>query len=220
MAELTRRELVLALASVPAGPCPPGQHLVRLAGVDLNGLDLRGLNLAHADLAGANLRGCDLSDARLTGCDFAGADLTGATLRGVFAEAASFAGATLVAVDFRHSERDLFFGTSLAGADFRGADLSDAILAGADLCGADLRDALLERVDFTGARLDARTRLSVAAPRCDVARTPPDEFTVAVGLPPRLLAEMDLAGGGTPPPRPDPARRPARTAPAETRAAA
>ena len=176
MAELTRRELVLALASVPNVACRAPHHLIRLAGVDLSGLNLRGLNLAHADLAGADLRGCELSDARLYECDLSGADLTDAVLRGVYAEGASFVASKLVRADFRHSERNLFYGTSLAGADFRGADLADGVLAGADLCGADFRDAALARVDFRGARLDRRTRFSCPTPCCDVPRQRPADY--------------------------------------------
>ena len=129
MAEMTRKELVLALAAVPDVACRKPGHLVRLAGVDLSGLDLRGLNLAHADLAGADLRGCDLSDARLVEADLCGADLTGAVLRGVFAEGATFVDARLSGADFRPSRRNLFYGTHLTGANFEGADLGRAASA-------------------------------------------------------------------------------------------
>ena len=173
MAELTRRELILALAAVPNVDCRPPHHLVRLAGVDLSGLDLRGLNLAHADLAGADLRGCDLTDARLYESDLSGADLTGAVLRGVYAERASFVAALLAGADFRRSERNLFYGTCLSGADFRGADLRDARFAGADLCGADFRDGRLAGADFYLAKLDRHTRFSGPPPCCEPVRHPP-----------------------------------------------
>jgi hypothetical protein len=162
MAELTRKELILILASVPHLVCRKPDHLLRLAGVDLSGLDLRGLNLAHADLAGADLRGCDLSDARLTEADLSGANLTDADLRGVYAEGATFVDAVLVRADFRKSDRDLFYGTHLAGADFQGADLTDARLDGVQLWGARFGEANLARANLRGARMNEQTVLAGA----------------------------------------------------------
>lgn len=162
MAEITRRELVLILAAVPHVVCRRPEHLIRLAGVDLSGLDLRGLNLAHADLSGANLRGCDLTDARLSDADLSGADLTDAILRGVYADGATFTDAILVRVDFRTSERDLYYGTHLMGADFEGADLTDACFAGAELGAAKFAGARVRGADFRGARMDGRTELNGA----------------------------------------------------------
>ena len=91
MAEMTRRELVLALDSVPNVACRAPHHLIRPAGVELSGLNLRGLDLAHADLAGTDLRAFDLSDAVLAGADPCGAD---------------FRDATLARVDFRGARLD------------------------------------------------------------------------------------------------------------------
>ena len=126
MAELTRKDVLLVLAAVPTFECRRGEHRVRLAGIDLSELDLHGLNLAHADLAGSDLRACNLTDCRLSDADFSKADLTDAVLRGVYAEGATFVEAKLVRADFRSSSRDLFYGTHLNGADFEGADLTDA----------------------------------------------------------------------------------------------
>ena len=154
MAEITRKELVLIIAAA--------DRRVRLAGVDLSGLDLRGLHLAHADLAGADLRGCDLSDANLFQADLTCADLTDAMLRGVFADEACFIDAKLERVDFRRSERDLFHGTHLAGANFEGADLTDAWLTGAHLWGASFRRAVLLGTDFTAARMNEYTLITDA----------------------------------------------------------
>ena len=162
MAEITRRELILVLAAVPHVACRKPDHLVRLAGVDLSGLDLHGLNLAQADLAGADLRGCDLSDARLAEADLSGADLTDAVLRGVWAEGATWTDARVVRADFRKSRRDLFYGTHLLGADFQGADLTDARLTGAHLWGARFNEANLTRADLRGARMNEQTVLSGA----------------------------------------------------------
>jgi len=136
MAELTRKEVILIVAGAPDVICQRSEHRVCLAGVDLSGLDLRGLNLAHADLAGADLRACDLSDARLFEADLSSADLTDALLCGVYADGATFVAARLVRADFRKSRRDLFYGTHLIGADFRGADVTEARFDGARLSGA------------------------------------------------------------------------------------
>ncbi|HZL34782.1 MAG TPA: pentapeptide repeat-containing protein [Tepidisphaeraceae bacterium] len=162
MAEITRKELILLLAAVPDRACGKNEKLIRLAGVDLSGLDLSGLNLSHADFAGANLRGCDLSDACLRHCDFSRADLTGAILRGVHGEQAIFMDAALPGADFRASERDVFYGTHLAGANFQGADLTDAVLAGASLEGADFEDAVLIRANLTECGIDDCTNFERA----------------------------------------------------------
>ena len=74
MAEITRRELVLAL--IGAGDHP------RLRGLDLSDLDMTGLNLNGAVLSGANLRGADLSYASLRGASWRRPDLLGPYLRG------------------------------------------------------------------------------------------------------------------------------------------
>jgi uncharacterized protein YjbI with pentapeptide repeats len=118
MAELTRKEVILVLATAPDMGGRRSEHRVCLAGVDLSGLDLRGLNLAHADLAGAGMQGCDLSDARLFEADLSSADLTDALLCGVYADGATFVAARLLRADFRKSPRDLFYGTHLIGAHF------------------------------------------------------------------------------------------------------
>ncbi len=161
MAELTRKEVVLILAGVSETARPRrGEHLLRLAGVDLSGLNLRGLNFAHADLAGADLRGCDLRDARLFEADLSSSDLRDANLRGVYADGATFVDACLQAADFRPSERDLFYGTHLRGADFTGADLTDGNLESAHLWDARFQGAKLLRTRFARARMNARTHFT------------------------------------------------------------
>jgi len=144
MAELTRKEVILVLAAAPDMGGRRSEHRVCLAGVDLSGLDLRGLNLAHADLAGADMRGCDLSDARLFEADLSSSDLTDALLCGIYGDGATFVAARLVRADFRKSRRDLFYGTHLIGADFRGADLTDARFEGALLTGAQFHESVVD----------------------------------------------------------------------------
>ena len=56
MAEITRKELILALAAVPLGRDETDSRCRgRLAGVNLSGLDLSGLDLSWIDLCRANL---------------------------------------------------------------------------------------------------------------------------------------------------------------------
>ena len=73
MAEITRKELILALVAA---------DYPRLSGVDLSGLDMRGLHLERASFLGANLSGADLRGARLKLARFQGADLSDADLTG------------------------------------------------------------------------------------------------------------------------------------------
>jgi hypothetical protein len=157
MAEISRKELILLIASVPHIDCGKSDHLIRLAGVDLSNLDLTGLNLAKADLAGANLRGCNLTDANLSAAELSSADLTDAVLRGVFAEGATLLDATLARADFRESERNCFYGTHFMGANFDGADLTDARLCRVRLSGARFCQSILCRADFTRARVNKNT---------------------------------------------------------------
>ncbi len=162
MAELSRKDLILLIATVPTTGCQTPHQLIRLAGVDLSGLDLSGLNLSHADLAGANLRGCDLTDANLAESDLSHADLTEAVLRGIFAEGATFLDAKLIRVDFRPSVRDTFCGTQLVNTDFQGADLTGARLSRTFLQGARFSDATLTGADLSYAHVDRSTRFDRA----------------------------------------------------------
>ncbi len=157
MAEITRKDLILMIASVASIPCRKPHFLLRLAGFDLSGLDLNGLNLAFADLAGANLRGCDLTDANLAESDLSHADLTDAILRGVYAESAVFTQANLTRADFRKSQRDRFYGTNVMWADFQGADCTSAKFSGLRLCGVNFNDSILAATDFTAARINQHT---------------------------------------------------------------
>jgi uncharacterized protein YjbI with pentapeptide repeats len=182
MSEITRREVVLMLAGVPHIACGAGEHRIRLAGVDLSGLDLRALNLAYADFAGADLRGCDLSDARLYGCDFSGADLTGAILRGVYAERAVFAGACLRNADFRPSARNLFFGTNLICADFQSADLLGTSFDGADLAGAVFDDENFPYLDMSAKAAGAQTANESGYDDIETLRITPSHARIQRGI--------------------------------------
>ena len=84
-----------------------------LAGVDLQGAHLRGIDLVSADLNDANLSDADLSNANLLDANLRGAELSNADL----------------------SDADLKY------ADLIEADLSNASLNGADLSDANLSNA-------------------------------------------------------------------------------
>ena len=89
-----------------------GGKRAELEGVDLREVNLSKANLSGADLSKANLSGADLGKANLSGADLGEADLYGANL----------SGADL-------GEADLY-GAELGGADLSGADLSGANLGG------------------------------------------------------------------------------------------
>ena len=63
MAEITRKELVLALIGVSIEGNP------RLRGLDLSGLDMNGLNLIGADLCKTDLHKANLRGANLRGAN-------------------------------------------------------------------------------------------------------------------------------------------------------
>ena len=93
---------------------------------DLEGLDLREINLMRRDLSHANIREADLEGANLQGATLTGANLAQANLRGA----------------------------DLRGADLRNVDLSDANLQGAILSEADLKGVDLYRANLKGATIE------------------------------------------------------------------
>ena len=100
-----------------SGAVGPG---AALNGAFLNGADLRGMDLRNTNFMGAYLSGCDLSGAVLDGTRFVGADLRFAKMQGCRCIATRFTG------------------SQLQQADFRAADLTEAILDGAEsIQGAD-----------------------------------------------------------------------------------
>jgi len=150
-----------------------------IAGASVEGIDLTNVDLSMTDISGINV----FDRAVLINATFpAGADLIDASFKDADVSRSSIAGANLERADFTGASlyRTDFTGTVLREANFRRADLDDAILNGANLQGAnlvsadfseidfeinpnfrgaDLRNAnflraTLNGVDFTGARLD------------------------------------------------------------------
>ncbi|CAB0970284.1 pentapeptide repeat-containing protein [Corynebacterium diphtheriae] len=97
------------------------------------------------NLQGANLRFVDLCGADLQAADLRGADLRGATLQGADLRFADLRFADLRGANLR--------GDDLRGANLRFANLRDAGLRGANLWGANLRDAGLRGANLWGANL-------------------------------------------------------------------
>ncbi len=156
-------------------------HGIGLSGNDMKGWNLSGQNLSGARLGGyfdpllygfdANLTNADLSDASVTGADFTGSggliqaqlastasyqakDLHGIRLGSINMTGWDFSGQNLAGASFV-----MWYGsfpsvpTTLAGANFRGANLADANLSGALVTGAnfDAADTRGASLDLTGA---------------------------------------------------------------------
>jgi uncharacterized protein YjbI with pentapeptide repeats len=116
---------------------------------DLQGSDLRRVELPNGCLVGAKLTGAKLDDANLAGADLTRADLSGAQLSETVLRGAILREARL--------NEAVFYKTNLRKADLtsaeglRGAALFDAFMEGAILDKVDLRDSKLPRTRLRGA---------------------------------------------------------------------
>ncbi|WP_299589451.1 pentapeptide repeat-containing protein [uncultured Tateyamaria sp.] len=108
---------------------------IDLRGSNLQGLDLRRLNFAHANFDGAYLQGSDLSDCNMVRCSFKEAKLQLAV-----AQRATFVEAN-------------FFSARLQNADFRRANLTSAALKNARCQQIDLRHAILRKAKLVHTKL-------------------------------------------------------------------
>lgn len=124
------RAASLKEAVVAAAKQPP----LALAGANLRGADLSGLELSEGVFSGTDLRGANLRGAKLSNVSFGGANLRGADLRD----------AVLVCTKFYDSSP----GADLADADLRGAQLYGVNLEHANLHGAKLEGIRLSQVGF------------------------------------------------------------------------
>jgi uncharacterized protein YjbI with pentapeptide repeats len=139
MAEITRKELILALATHSCRRKKHGDG-ANLVGVDLSGLDLRGLDISHCDLSRANLRRCNLTGVSAIMTVFVHSDLTGANLTRAEFESCHFQSSSLSRAN-------------LTGATLTGVDLESSDLSGANLTGAKAIGVSFGWVDFRGAKL-------------------------------------------------------------------
>lgn len=152
-------------------------ELAQVMGVKLNldGMDLRGVEFIELDLSGTSFAGanlhmavfeecncdsCDFSkamlhSAELDNCDFRGASFEGADLSGAFALVNDFTGA-----NFRKAK--LFMAnlgsSNLTGADFRGANLTHTNFQYTNIKDADFTGTDVASAKFSDAFTDPRTR--------------------------------------------------------------
>lgn len=123
---------------------PLAQFTLNLDKVDLAGVQLRGATLVGASLRGSRFYGPG-DDGRWGTFDDWVADLSGADLK-----EADLAGAFLSHVRLKRSN---LMRSNLQKADLVGAQLTGANLSSADLSRANLERAILEQASFTGADL-------------------------------------------------------------------
>jgi len=136
-ADYTVRQLTEALFSARAD-----------APLDLSGKDLRLLDLSDIDFKRSRLVGADLTGVDLTAANLSGADLTRARLDRATVVRADFSSARLRGASLRNPTVFSDLNIDLADAPrFRNADLSGAQIAarldGADFRGADLTRAVI-----------------------------------------------------------------------------
>lgn len=121
-----------------------------LRNTNLTGARLTDANLAGADLRGANLTAADLRDADLTAARLEGANLTGADLREATLTGVTLTDTTLTGVNFQDAVMN---GVNLSGVNLSGVNLRRAFLLAANLEGANLSGATLSEAEMAGANL-------------------------------------------------------------------
>ncbi len=173
-ADFTARQVTETFYKATTG-APPD-----FSGRDLSFLDLAGLDFKGAMLSGANLYGSDLTKANLKDSNLSGVMLDRAAIVSADFSGANLEGASLlrpsinVALDRNPRDAPKFADANLRGiriaammdgADFRGADMTDAHLGpydlradmssmpGSILRGSDFSGAILRRADLMWAKL-------------------------------------------------------------------
>lgn len=142
-----------------------------LAGIDLSGANLEGVDFSRADLDGANLRGANLKNANLQSAslrqaNLEGADLSNARLHKADLEGARLSGATLDRAELELAE---LVEAVLENAKLRGARLVSANLEEANLSGAVLEDAELRGAQAAGATFARASLCRANLVRADLA---------------------------------------------------
>lgn len=162
--DVTAKQITQALHEPTNGKLPDysdkNLSFLDLANIDFKGAKLARADLYGADLTGASLKGSDLSGVRLDRATVLNADFSGANLQG----ASILRPAVNVSLDRNRAEAPKFAGANLRGirmtammdgADFRGADLTDAKLGPheprADI--SSMPASLMRGSDFSGATL-------------------------------------------------------------------
>lgn len=121
---------------------------------ELEGADLRDLDLTYRDLSGAWLFDVNARGQNFTGVNLANAKMNDADMSWSKFHKANLRNAFLVETNLSDTD---FTGADLRGANFRGADLSSAKFSGAKLEGADFTDAKLAGANFIGVELNGVT---------------------------------------------------------------
>ena len=123
-----------------------------LTNATIAGASVRGINLTNVDLSATDISGISVFDkAVLINVTFpAGADLIDASFKDADVSRSSIIGANLERADFTGSSlyRADLTGAVLREANFKRADMDDAILDGANLQGANLVSADFSEIDF------------------------------------------------------------------------
>tara|TARA_B110000008_G_scaffold50797_1_gene49734 strand:- start:75 stop:1739 length:1665 start_codon:yes stop_codon:yes gene_type:complete len=118
---------------------------------DLSNSILSGANLRNANLSGANLSGVDLSNQDLTGTILTNSNLSRTNLDGIILNNKDLTGVNLSGVDLRNKR---LIGVNLSKVDLRHKDLTGVNLSGVDLSNQDLTGTILINSNLSGVNLD------------------------------------------------------------------
>ncbi|WIY23592.1 pentapeptide repeat-containing protein [Parasedimentitalea psychrophila] len=132
----------------------PSAITIDLRGANLQGFDLKRLELSESNFSHAKMQGADLSWAEMPGANLSNAEMQGADLSWAKMQGANLRGAEMQGADLSNAEMQ---GANLRRAEMQGADLSEATLKGADLSRAEM-----QRANLSGAEMDERTSLTTA----------------------------------------------------------
>ncbi|WP_039917809.1 pentapeptide repeat-containing protein [Cellvibrio mixtus] len=129
--------------------------------IDLDGIELVGVNLDEYDLSKVSLR-----NSHITQCSFKGADLIQTNLQYSFLQNNDFSHAKLIAANLGNTDMSgsILFMTNMLTAntrnarleniDFRGHDISGLMLREVSLAGSNLEGQQLARVDLSNSNLE------------------------------------------------------------------
>ena len=133
---------------------------VRLSGANMQDADLRGMIIDDEALHNVSLQGADLSNADLGGSYLYDANMRGANLQGTILKGAHLGGADMTGADMTGSDASgvVFSGSKLSGvnfqnADLQGSDFSEMILTGTNFEGADMRYSNLKHSNLQDANM-------------------------------------------------------------------
>ncbi len=153
---------------------PTAQFTLNLDKVDLAGIQLRGAALVGASLRGSRFYGLGADQrwgtfddwiADLSGADLKEADLAGAFLSQALLKRTSFIRANLQKVDLSGAH---LTGANLSSADLNRANLERALLDQASFTGADLGNTNLTQANLQGAQMSQVKALGAQLPQANL----------------------------------------------------